>query len=297
MTTVSLDDGVDDKPPHLMVIGAQKAGTTWLQHILDCNARFWCPPHDQEVHFFDRHYERGLDYYFGLYDAAPSDAITCDVTPDYLSEPSAPERLAHMAERIGRRVRFVLLCREPVARVISAYKMKVRQGATCGLREALEALPDLISNSRYHTHLQRYFTHFQPEQFLILIQEEFLSDAQGAALVPLSRFLSLDGLSNPYEGLRVNAGGHRRYPLLDKLLMLGARPLRHLGMTGALHAVKTSPPVALLKQLNQTPFELSEDDQAVQQALKEHFRDEVTALARLIDRPGLPEFWGYSPED
>ncbi len=38
--------------PDFLVIGAQKAGTTWLHHNLRLHPQIWMP--EGEVHYFDR---------------------------------------------------------------------------------------------------------------------------------------------------------------------------------------------------------------------------------------------------
>ncbi|AHY45759.1 Hypothetical Protein RradSPS_0476 [Rubrobacter radiotolerans] len=39
--------------PHFIGIGAQKAGTTWLDRNLECHPGIWMPPR-KEIHYFDR---------------------------------------------------------------------------------------------------------------------------------------------------------------------------------------------------------------------------------------------------
>lgn len=41
-----------DAGPHFLGIGAQRAGTTWVNDMLETNPRLWLPP-IKEVHFFD----------------------------------------------------------------------------------------------------------------------------------------------------------------------------------------------------------------------------------------------------
>jgi len=38
--------------PHFLVIGAQKAGTTWLDRNMRCHPQIWLPP-EKEIHYFD----------------------------------------------------------------------------------------------------------------------------------------------------------------------------------------------------------------------------------------------------
>ena len=45
--------GVARKGPDFLVIGAQRAGTTWLHRVLRQHPSLWLPP-VKELHYFDR---------------------------------------------------------------------------------------------------------------------------------------------------------------------------------------------------------------------------------------------------
>jgi hypothetical protein len=49
--------------PDFLIIGAQKAGTTWLRALLRHHPNVYMP--DREIHFFNKehNYRRGLDWY------------------------------------------------------------------------------------------------------------------------------------------------------------------------------------------------------------------------------------------
>ena len=65
---------------HLFVIGAQKAGTTWLQHVLDADPRFRTTIH-QEALFFSQRNEPDISEYVRLFRSGSADDIAVDVTP------------------------------------------------------------------------------------------------------------------------------------------------------------------------------------------------------------------------
>ena len=136
--------------PHVIVIGAQKAGTTWLQHALSCSHEVWYPEGQGEIQFFNRDYNLGLDHYLRLYEAAPTHLTTADVTPDYLDCKDTPGRIQKATPSINRPLRFVLICREPVSRLLSAYQMKVRYGFEGTLDEALATDSWLIKGATGH---------------------------------------------------------------------------------------------------------------------------------------------------
>ena len=48
--------------PNLLVIGASRAGTTWIDANLRRHPEVFMHA-TKELHFFDRHYDKGLEYY------------------------------------------------------------------------------------------------------------------------------------------------------------------------------------------------------------------------------------------
>ena len=189
--------------PSLLVIGAQKAGTTslhsWLaQHpAMEGYAR-------KEAHYFDGGtdhavdaYARGPGWYASLFPAraelAPG-AITFESTPLYLFNPLAAGRIRQLLPR----VRMVAVLRDPVERAISHYYHVVQRGREdLPLAEALRAEearlalaagdykhPAFIRHSYksrglYAQQLERYFALFDREQLLVLSSDELFSDPEG----------------------------------------------------------------------------------------------------------------------
>ncbi|MEQ9260140.1 MAG: sulfotransferase [Roseovarius sp.] len=141
--------------PDFMVIGAEKAGTTWLYRNLKRHTALWLPP-EKELHFFDdtprdqwrrekvlsqaRERDTGpkiLDWFerFAEIDTSDISAYTA------LFEPKAGQKAGDMTteyatlddqtvEKISAafpELRIVFVMREPAERLWSAYKMHMKQ--------------------------------------------------------------------------------------------------------------------------------------------------------------------------
>ncbi len=284
----------NSKVPHLFVLGAQKGGTTWLQHVLDCDKRFYCPPIRQEIHFFDEFWDQGMAYYKDLYTKATAQQILVDVSPEYISVPDTSKRIAEFAKESERPFKFILICREPVSRLASAYKMKVKQGADFkSLRDAIQKDSTLIDMGLYNKNLSRYFENFKQEDFLLLFFEDFLKDSN-RFLAQIQSFLNLnEPIVNSYENIKVNAGGTRKIPIIDEVIRFGGRSLRKLGLTKLIHEVKRNKMMTNLQKFNEIPFELTTDDKDYLKEMKSKFTEDVTALSELADRADLHDMWAY----
>ena len=61
--------------PNFLVVGAQRAGTTWLDAILRQHPEIYLPVKRKEIHFFDKNFSKGETWYSGFFpdDSAASD--------------------------------------------------------------------------------------------------------------------------------------------------------------------------------------------------------------------------------
>ena len=107
---------------HVIVIGAQKAGTTWIQHALDSDSRI-CTSKEQEVHFFDRESVPDFEVYCRIFTASSECFASADVTPDYLDAPKILPALQEFQRSFSFDPKIVVILRDPVQRAFSAYQM------------------------------------------------------------------------------------------------------------------------------------------------------------------------------
>ena len=79
--------------PNFIVAGVQRCGTTWLDTALRGHPEIFLPATKQS-YFFDRTYERGIDWYWTRFDGAgPQHRAVGEVATGY-SLPHAVPRLA-----------------------------------------------------------------------------------------------------------------------------------------------------------------------------------------------------------
>ncbi|HYE46150.1 MAG TPA: sulfotransferase domain-containing protein [Caulobacter sp.] len=205
-----------DGKPDFLIIGAQKAGTTWLTFLLTQQASM-LKPKVKEVHYFNKFYDLGGRWYRSNF-ATSADAaeraretgvprqLRYEATPDYLFDTEVPARIA--ADLPG--VRLVVLVRDPVWRAVSAYRHMIRHGLeTRSLEDAIlgeeahleqawktspaagrQALEyhSYVARGRYFEQIERYRRLFPAQDIHVMVYEDFVADPQ-AALVELSRFL------------------------------------------------------------------------------------------------------------
>lgn len=188
--------------PSLLVIGAQRSGTTSLFNYLiqhpDVSA-----PLGKEIHYFDLRYGRGINWYRGQFPylrRLHRGALTLDASPYYLLHPLVPERAAGLLPT----VKLIAVLRNPIDRALSQYQHEVRGGRESlsfaaavdgeserltGEEERLRRDPAYYSFNHhrysylrrgvYVEQLRRWMQYFPREQLLVLQSERLFSDPVG----------------------------------------------------------------------------------------------------------------------
>lgn len=181
--------------PDFIGLGAQRSGTSTLNHYLSQHPQFRSPIR-KEVHYFDKNFYRGLNWYKGYFPlrTVNGNTVTGEVSPFYLFHPYCPERIAADLPD----ARFIVLLRNPVRRAVSHYWKQYTTGfETLGIEEAVNAeeerlAPALekikagksnipkefqkfsyVSRGHYAEQLSRYFNVMDRGRFLVLQSEAF----------------------------------------------------------------------------------------------------------------------------
>jgi hypothetical protein len=199
---------------HLLVIGAQRSGTTYLHRLLDAHpeitmARPARP--EPKVFLSDELTARGGEWYRRHYFAhADGERMLGEKSTSYIEDPLAPSRAAKALGSLGE-VHVVALLRDPVDRAVSNWRFSVDNGLESRpLEEALRAglagtrPPDTsgasvspfayLERGRYAEHLGPWLATF-PATTHVLHLSDLLDDE--AALAGLYADLGVDPTFRP----------------------------------------------------------------------------------------------------
>ena len=198
--------------PHFVIIGTQKGGTTSLYNLLTRHPLVRSSVL-KELHFFDRRFDEGVEWYRRCFpQPEPKDGretVTGEATPYYMFDPTVPERLAEVLPE----ARLVAMLRNPVDRAYSHYHHQTRSGdETLGFEEAIEAEKarllaerettanpyagpnhrrfSYLSRGLYAEQLERWSTFLEDGRLLVLSSEDFFANPR-ESLVRILRHLRL----------------------------------------------------------------------------------------------------------
>jgi hypothetical protein len=228
--------------PSFLIVGAQKAGTTFLYRELTRHPQVHAAL-TKEIHFFDDHYQRGLPWYQGFFATAGSKMVG-EATPSYLFHPHAIRRIAEDLPS----AKLIVLLRDPVRRAFSQYLHESRLGfePVPSFEEALALEPErlrgelerMLADERYVSYNHRHYSYVARglyldqvrrchqlvgrDQVLVLRSEDLFQDSSGV-LAQVFDFLELTPWAPAALGGNDMAAGE---PVqLDRETELGLRDL------------------------------------------------------------------------
>ena len=158
--------------PDFLGIGPARTGTTWLHEKL--LGHIDLPRDIKETKFFERNHSRGVEWYASLFKHARGDRPIAEICP-YLAGPRAPEWIAEVIPNC----KFIVTLRDPVDRMYSHYKMMRGYAFTrLPVEEALQKDRFLAQGSLYAHNLERWFSVFPRQHFLITLYDDLRRQPQ-----------------------------------------------------------------------------------------------------------------------
>jgi hypothetical protein len=197
--------------PNLIVIGAQKCGTSALHYYVGLHPEAQVSSPKELSFFLDesdfhpepylsvpeelrlvsgpRNWKRGREWYESHFD--PGAAIRGEATPAYAS-PWFPGTAERMAGLVGE-AKLIFMVRDPVERMVSHYLQNRASGREWRpLDRALERRQNVyVARSSYASVLRPFTERFPMERILVLRQEDLLRDRR-PTLRRVFGFLGID---------------------------------------------------------------------------------------------------------
>ncbi|XP_060946326.1 heparan sulfate glucosamine 3-O-sulfotransferase 4 [Limanda limanda] len=184
----------EKKLPQAIIIGVKKGGTRALLEALRVHPDVRAV--GNEPHFFDRNYEKGLDWYKDLMPSTLEGQITMEKTPSYFVTNHAPKRIHTMA----RDIKLIIVVRNPVTRAISDYTQTLSKKPEIPTFEVLafknrtlgliDASWSALRIGIYALHLESWMQYFPLSQMHFVSGERLIVDPAGE-MAKVQDFLGL----------------------------------------------------------------------------------------------------------
>jgi len=285
--------------PDFLIIGAEKAGTTWLHDRLDEHPAT-CLPEVKEIHYFNRFdsnlnetdnfTRRGESWYLSHFKDTPAGHLRGEATPMYLCDPDAADRIKTTVPE----ARIIISLRNPVTRAYSHFQMARAKGH---LSKSLEQVladkePRILERGLYADQVARWQNIWPAERLKVLFFEDLIGPNSRDVLQEVCHFLQIDPAvyaDHDTSGGNKNAAAEYRSTGVYNWGVSGARALRNFGPTrGLANALKASGLYDMVKKANRKEGAYAQLPDAARAQLVDYYAPDV---ARLKDVLGVPLPW------
>jgi hypothetical protein len=254
-----------------------RSGTSTLARWLGEHPQVFVAP-GKELHFFDHHFDKGIDWYRSLFAGAGKESQLGEATPNYMHETTAIQRIAEALPS----VRLLVSLRNPVDRAYSHYWHNRSRGKEeLSFDEALDAELDRIgkggtnrawfsycSRGHYIDQIEEVLRFFPRTALHVEIAEEMQSNP-GKSLGIIYRFLEVDDQFRPLTDRKTNS-------------YVEFRSVRLRRVTKSLPRALAKPISRLNARTNQ---EYPSMDPASRTRLETMYADANRRLADFLERP------------
>jgi hypothetical protein len=261
--------------PHFVIIGAPKCATSWLVVNLRKQPEVFMPA--PELHFFNRNYHRGVEWYQSIFDAARPGQLVGEKSASYLADPAVPERMKELLPN----AKLIVQIRNPVDRAYSDYCMLLRrQEVSANVREHLD--PGRASQSRflrdglYSHHVASYLRFYSPDQIKILLHEDIQGDP-ASTFIGVANFLGLRDATPP--DLVTRRVKDKSAATLPGPLRRALAPVKHLASPYRERPWFRRAHALIARKISYPAF-----DPDLRAGLRDFYAEDVSALSKLLGR-------------
>jgi len=222
--------------PHFLIIGVQKSGTTSMSYYLNQHPLLQRSI-PKEIHYFDKKINKGysLEWYKNHFIPIGDSELFFEATPSYLPHYDVPKKIAEVLPNI----KFIVILRNPVARVLSAYNMILKNQYDAGDSSFMELiqkernklnriedfkkfqirrprlLRNLLGRGLYATQLENWYQYFKKTQFLIIGFKDVVEHLE-ATLNRVYHFLEIKNVGFNSGDFRNHNKGDYKYLMNEK---------------------------------------------------------------------------------
>jgi len=186
-----------------VIIGAQKAATTWLTHALNAHHDIYLPK--DEIPIFEDDCDNEA-YFYGIekmYQEEAEDKIQGIKNTHLMFYDESPGLICSKYPNI----KIIVALRNPIERLVSSYYWHMRVGSVplMEINEGVERILNLGSQSKdwctifepgfYSKQIKHYYKYFKQEQFHFILHDDIKMNSMGV-LEGLFEFVGVDAEVN-----------------------------------------------------------------------------------------------------
>ncbi len=182
--------------PDFLIIGAMKCATSSIHEQLARHPGIFMSEPKEPNFFSDcEQWEKGLDWYKGLFMSASSEAMCGESSTHYTKLPTYPNSADRIKETLPN-AKLIYVIRHPLDRLVSQYLHEWTTRELDGpINDAIKKFPRLVEYSCYSAQLTPYIERFSRKQILLVFFER-VAKAPNQELNRIFKFLEYEGTPN-----------------------------------------------------------------------------------------------------
>jgi hypothetical protein len=216
------------------MVGCQRCGTTWTDAALREHPQVFLPSKKQS-YFFDRNYDKGIDWYMERFKMAQPEQIAVgEIATGYCLEGAVPLMANHFPD-----VKLLMVMRNPFDRAYSNYQSRKAECGWSSFEVAIESDPDLLKRGQYADQIETILKYYPKEKLKLLLYDDLHADDRGYLNSVLDFIGVVDSAESTLIGQRKNAA---MFPKTRRVLhRIGLKPVtKLLGQSSMGDAIRRS---------------------------------------------------------
>jgi len=281
--------------PNVILIGAQKAGTTSLYSWIAQHPDVYGDMAMKDFPYFimDNYYNRGLNWFGRCFRKAKDQRVILHGSVQYIYFYNISARRLY---KYNKNLKLILILRNPIERAYSAFWDAVKIGLedSCSFEEALKleeqrkkikdfnlkAHLTYVDHGFYYEQLVGFYNYFAKSQIKVLLFEDILNNKK-RTIKEIYDFLEIDNSFIPTFDIK-NTSGVPRIKWLQKFLIKPILP----------QAIKEIVPINiriklkkyLIRNLNKKKYKYPPLKEETKHFLRKIYNENIIKLQALIDR-------------
>lgn len=277
--------------PNLIIPGYTRTGTTWLYTVLKKHPEIYLPKR-KEIHYFDKNFNKGLEFYERFYSGYNNEKYCGDFSPTYILDIENAKKIKDTLKDL----RIIIVLRNPIDRLFSNYlKIKREKFANYSFSDVINK--NYLSKKLHYNQVHVYCNQFPRKDILFLIYEDlkinpvvYIKKILDFLNIESEKFLrSINILSKKRENPTIIPKSlfiHRIFHYTDRVLRKSNNNYIDTGLDQLLDLYKK----LFVRNIN---FEKRETVNIVDRIMiSNYFFSDILALSDLIGRD-LIKFWQF----
>ena len=160
---------------NVIVVGPQKCGTSSIYEYFKRRGDVQVPSRVKEPMFFDRNFDKGLDWYDGHFSENCVSDIRVEVSPTYFNDINAQKNIANY----NPNTRVIIILRDPCEKLYSQWLHDRKYGFIDSSKTFIEAINSdkrLLDSVAYCRHIKNWYDAIGEDKVHVLWFDNFKKD-------------------------------------------------------------------------------------------------------------------------